>query len=340
MAITHFHSYLIHPGKNIEEDEREPIVGTELKLEGKLFDMFDEIYGATRSSCGHVVGFVSDDQQNVARNLIVTYAKGPTQNRGLKIAERLQGYTTKTPGIGLLFMVRGEENGKIKTLLSRFPADVGILAEAGQQGLNVEYLEKVFMKNSKKYKAAVYEDDSPDDKYWKGRVGDLQINDDGLRSISDYWVIDFLASTCKTTAKAGSARTAKGMRSAVKSADDPKVKSELVSAATLAPNLNGTKVSPAIIAKKLSLSKAASEVFESAFKTKELWKDEFKFDSDSFREVLSFETRELDNGAMLTAPAGDFDDIFDEKLLNEATGLSLYKTEGTPVDYRLKKAKP
>ena len=339
MSITHFHSYLIHPGKNVDEKKRKAITGTELKLEGKLYEMFTGIFDETASSCTHAVSFVSDNKQNDARDLIVSYAKGPTKKRGLKIAERLQGFTTKTPGIGLLFLVRGEKNGKIKTLLSRFPADVGILAEEEADGLNVEYLEKVFMKNSKKYKAAVYEDKSPDTKYWKGKVGDLQITDDGLRSISDYWVIDFLDSTCKTTPKSGSKRVAKMLRSAVKNANDPMVKAELVSAATLAPNLDGSKVSPSIIAKKLSLSKEAADAFE-AEANEELWSEEFKFDSKSFRDVVSFETRELDNGAILTATSGDFDDIFTEEVLDKATGLRIYKTEGTPVDYRIKKAKP
>lgn len=192
MAITHFHSYLIHPGKNIEVEDRPGISGAEIPLKGKLHDMFSVIYDESKSSCTHRVNFVTDDQSNEARDLIVPYAKGPTLNRGLKIAERLQGFTTKTPGIGLLFLVRGEENGKIRTLLSRFPAEVGILAEEGKAGLNVEYLKKVFMKNAKKYKAAVYEDDSPDSKYWKGRVADHQVSD-GVRSVSDYWVVDFLA---------------------------------------------------------------------------------------------------------------------------------------------------
>ena len=124
MSITHFHSYLIHPGKNVDEKKRKAITGTELKLEGKLYEMFTGIFDETASSCTHAVSFVSDNKQNDARDLIVSYAKGPTKKRGLKIAERLQGFTTKTPGIGLLFLVRGEKNGKIKTLLSRFPADV------------------------------------------------------------------------------------------------------------------------------------------------------------------------------------------------------------------------
>ena len=339
MAITHFHSYLIHPGKNIEVDERRAISGTEIPLEGKLYDMFCTIYAESKSSCTHRVNFVTDNQSNEARDLIVPYAKGPTIKRGLKIAKRLQGFTTKTPGIGLLFLVRGEEKGKIRTLLSRFPAEVGILAEEGDGGLNVEYLEKVFMKNAKKYKAAVYEDDSPDSKYWRGRVADHQISD-GVRTVSDYWVIDFLASTSNTPSKEGSKRLGKTVRRALKSVAAPEVKRELVNVAQLVSNLNGTKVSPKTIAKKYSLSPAATKAMREAAGNEELFGDEFKLDTTEYAAVVKFETRELDNGAILTCVSDEFSDVFTEEILDEKTGLRLFTTEGKQVDVRLNRAKP
>lgn len=339
MPITHFHSYLIHPGKNIEVEDRRDISGAEIPLSGKLHEMFRTIYSESKSSCTHRVNFVTDDQSNPARDLIVPYAKGPTLNRGLKIAKRLQGFTTKTPGIGLLFLVRGEENGKIRTLLSRFPAEVGILAEEAKGGLNVEYLEKVFMKNAKKYKAAVYEDDSPDSKYWKGRVADHQISD-GVRTVSDYWVIDFLASTSNTPSKEGSKRLGKTVKTALKNTSDPAVKRELVSVAQLVSNLHGTKVSPKTITKKYSLSSAATQAVKDAAKNDQLFNDEFKLDKAAYGAVLSFETRELDNGAILTCASGQFEDVFTEEVLDAATGLRIYSTEGKQIDVRLNRAKP
>ena len=339
MAITHFHSYLIHPGKNIVAKDRQAISGAEIPLKGKLHDMFSAIYAESKSSCTHRVNFVTDDQSNAARDLIVPYAEGPTLKRGLKIAQRLQGFTTNTPGIGLLFLVRGEENGKIRTLLSRFPAEVGILAEESKGGLNVEYLEKVFMKNAKKYKAAVYEDDAPNSKYWRGRVADHQVSD-GVRTVSDYWVVDFLASISNTPSKEGSKRLGNTVRRALKSSSDPEVKRELVNVAQLVSNLDGTRVSPKTITKKYSLTEAATQAVKEAAKNDQLFNDEFKLDKTEYSAVLSFETRELDNGAILTCPSGQFSEVFSEKLLDEATGLRLFTTEGRQVDVRLNRATP
>ena len=340
MAVTHLHSYLVHPGKNVEPVDLHAIHGATLQLKGKLYTMLNRIYQRSADECKTAISFDSESQTNEARDLVVSYAKRPRKDTGLKLAERLQLVTGGTPGMGLLFLLRGKEGKKTKTLISRFPADVGILAEEKKTGLNIEYLEKVFMKNSNKYKAACYEDSSLKTGYWKGVIVDHQIHYGVVRTVSDYWVKDFLASDCLTTPALGSSRLAKMIGEAVKHVDDPNVKSELVSAARLVPNLKGKKVSGDIIAKQFALSKAAANALEEEAKSEELFQEEFMLDAESFRSVLSYESRELNTGAILTAPAGEFDQIFTEEVLDKAKGIRLYKTKGQLSDLRLKKAKP
>ena len=72
----------------------------------------------------------------------------------------------------------------------------------------------------------------------------------------------------------------------------------------------------------------------------QLVNDEFKLDKAEYGAVLSFETRELDNGALLTCASGQFNDVFTEEILDKATGIRLYTTEGKEVDVRLNRAKP
>ncbi|QGQ22363.1 hypothetical protein F1728_06605 [Gimesia benthica] len=342
MPVTHLHSYLIYPGKNVEKSELHSIHGTTLDLSGKLFDMLNQIYNRTADECKTGVRFESTNQTNPARDLIVGYAQRPRKDTGLKLAKRLQLFTSGTPGMGLLFLLRGKEGKKTKTLISRFPADVGILAEEQTSGLNIEYLEKVFMKNSNKYKAACYEDESLSKKtgYWKGIIVDHQIHYGVVRTVSDYWVKDFLASDCLTTPAMGSSRLAKMIGEAVKKTANPNIKSELVSVARLIPNLDGKKVSGEIISKQFSLSDSAAKAFEEEAKSNELFKEEFMLDANAFRDVLSYESRELNTGAILTAPAGQFKELFTEKVVNKDKGISLYSTEGELADLRLKKTKP
>ena len=45
------------------------------------------------------------------------------------VAERLQSVTTGRSGLGLLFLINGREGGTQKTVVSRFPAEQGVLAE-------------------------------------------------------------------------------------------------------------------------------------------------------------------------------------------------------------------
>ena len=54
------------------------------------------------------------------------------------------------------------------SVMSRFPADSGILAEQTAKTLNVQFLEKIFMKSATSYKSAVYTGASPSD-FWEGR---------------------------------------------------------------------------------------------------------------------------------------------------------------------------
>ncbi len=340
MPITHLHSYLIHPGKNLKASDRRPIRGTTLDLSGQLYTMLSKIYDRAREDCTTAVSFTTDNQSNDARDLIVSYASRPRRDAGHKLAKRLQTFTDGTPGMGLLFLVRGKEGTKVRTVISRFPADVGILAEEQDGSLTVEYLEKVFMRNSHKYKAAFYEHSSLKAGYWKGHVVDHQISYGVVRSVSDYWVIDFLASNCLTTPALGSARLAKMLGEAVKKAPNPTVRDELVSAARLVPNLVGKKVSGDLVSKQFSLSPEAASVLSDEAKTEELYKEEFILDRDAFTEVLSYKSVELDTGAILSAPSNEFDTVFVEEVLDESNGLRLYKTQGTVADQRFKKVKP
>jgi len=331
---------LVHHGKNVPEKDRSVIRGTTVPLSGKLYDMLAGVYQKAQRECTTAISFTSADQTNEARELITSYATQPHQHKGLKLAQRLQGVTDGTSGMGLLFLVRGEEGGSIRTVVSRFPADVGILAEENETGLNVEYLEKVFMKNSKKYKAALYEHAAPESGYWDGHVVDHQLNADMIRSASDYWVIEFLLSNCLTTPRVGSTRLAKMIKEAVKGATSPAVKSELGSLARLLPNLSGKKVSPRSIAKKYALSVEATGALKEKAKTDHLFNEEFLFDKTSFSEVLSFKSVELKNGAILSAPSTEFEKVFEEKVMDAMTGEILFKTQSVIADMRFKKGRP
>jgi hypothetical protein len=176
MELDSIHSFLVHPGKNLEEPPE--ISGTVVAKAGRLYDMLKKVFDNSEEECQHDVAFSPNhdgQQQNECRESILAYLKKCDLTHGRHLAKRLQAVTTNRSGLGLLFLMMGKSKGKTKIVVSRFPADSGILAQEMEKGLTVEFLERIFMKSATSYKA-VYLGESHDSDFWKGKAGDKQIN--------------------------------------------------------------------------------------------------------------------------------------------------------------------
>jgi hypothetical protein len=64
--------------------------------------------------------------------------------------------------------------------------------------------------------------------------------------------------------------------------------------------------------------------------------DNFRFDAAEFDRQLPYRTVELDSGAMLTAPSGEFDKVFDQEIIDDADKIRFSAT-GTVVGEKLEK---
>ena len=214
MPVRRIHTFLVHPGR---AGDPEPIVGTEVALEGQFFNLLRDIYARSDAECETEIAFnqgPNGKQDNACRNLLVDYLRRSTLAKGRRLAERLKSVTTHRSGLGLLFLITGNEGLEPKIVISRFPADTGVLAEANRDGLTVQFLERIFMKNAKAYKAAAYQHASLENGFWLGRSVDKQI---GLATdLSNYWIKDFLGSDYRTTAAYGTRRLALAIRDALK----------------------------------------------------------------------------------------------------------------------------
>ena len=206
MPINRIHSFLVYPAKN--EETRPAISGTAVN-EGKLVEMLSTLYNSAESECDIPIIFRHDEegrQQNACRNSVVAYVRNPTLAHGRLIAERLQAVSTHRSGLGLLFLIKGTSGRDQKLVLSRFPADSGVIAEEDAGQLSVDFIERVFMKNVKTYKSALYAHASLEAGFWKGFAVDRQIS--GPQEMSEYWIGEFLMSDLRTTAAAGTKRLA------------------------------------------------------------------------------------------------------------------------------------
>ncbi len=339
MPIEHIHTYLVHPGKAVNEPSR--IRGNSLSLDGKMFTLLNDIYVNSDRDCSIEISFNPRDdgtQQNPCRDLIVAYLADPTVPHGRHIAERLEKVTTHRSGLGLLFLLVGKEGHEHKIVISRFPADVGILAEESDRALTVEFLERVFMKRATTYKAAAYQDRSLYAGFWLGRAVDKQINSDMVQ-LSNYWIAEFLDSDFRTTAAAGTKRLAVALRDAVRKSSDVAVKSEIAAAVTLGQSLNGQRLTIDEFCNRFSLSAAAKGAVAGEIKNPVLLTERFQFDAKEFAKQVPYRSIELNTGVILTADAAQFDNVIHQEVIDSREGKVRLSTEGKVTNDKLTKAK-
>ena len=335
MEITHVHSYLVHPAKSLEEQPE--ISGAKLGDEGALFEMLKGVFNSSGDECKVEISFnhnAEGEQQNDILDLVLEYVDGPTVARGRKLAKKLQLATTGKSGLGLLFLIVGQNDSTSKFVLSRFPADKGVLAEEDDDTLNVEFLEKVFMKNAKAYKAAVYSGDSDDD-FWKGHAVDKQINNKAV-ALSEYWIKGFLDSDLRTTGASGTRRLAHALKQASQKSQTASVKEAIVAACKLAPGLSGKTVSISSFCRRMNFDDAATNAVKDATKNERLFTQQFRFTSTEFAKHIKVKSVELSNGGIMMANADNFEDVFERELVDQTSQTFRYTTEGQIKDQRLK----
>jgi hypothetical protein len=337
MELQTIHCFLVHPAKH--DAESPSIGGASVPKRGKLFTMLKKVFDDAEGECQTDISFnqnAGGKQQNDTRDLLLAYIKSQHVDDGRNIALRLQGVTNLKSGLGLLFLMVGQSDGEAKLVISRFPADQGILAEEQKDRLTVEFLEKVFMKSATSYKSAVYVGKLADGDFWTGRAIDKQIN---YQQLANYWIGGFLASDLRTTGATGSRRLAMALRDAMQSVADPAAKVEIAAAVTLSGSVTGQTMSAADFCKRFGLSSIATDAVIKGIKHESLMAEHFQFDLDEFKQHISFRTVELNNGGVLTADASKFDDVFTQEIVENEKNEVRFTTQGQIIDQRLRKAK-
>ena len=334
LTITHIHTFLVHP-RNIEEAQSG---GTTVQLEGKLFGLLREVYERSEIECDIDIAFnpAGDGAQyNAVRELVLNYLSDPGLDTGLEIANALKAVTTNRSKVGMLFLIAGRENNDHKVVVSRFPADSGILAEEAERGLNVEFLERVFMKSEHSYKAATFRGPSLAAGFWQGRAIDRQMSSP-LVPASDYWVKGFLSSDFKTTSAQGTRRLGEALRKVSQSNADQGIRREIIAAATLASNMPAEEISIDDFARRFNLTAPATNAIRGQLRNLDTASERFRFEPEEFSRQIAFRSVELESGAVLTAQAGEFDRLFQQESLGG--GMMRFSTTGVPVGEKLRKA--
>lgn len=337
MAVEHIHTYLVQAGKG---SQVAPVSGgASVPLVGKIFALLESIYARSEQDCDIEISFNPREdgvQQNLCRDQIIEYIGGPTLIRGRKIADRLQQATDRRSGSSLLFLIAGQEARQRKFVISRFPTDTAILAEEGAGSFTVEFLDRVFMKSASSYKAAAYQDTSLTSGFWTGRAIDKQINSRTIQ-VSNYWIAEFLLSGFRLTPAAGTRRLGVALGNAAKASSDVQIKGEIAAAVTLASRIAGRTTSIRDFLDQSGLSDDAKAAVMKETKSSALAEERFRFDLSEFKNQIGYRSLQLDNGAMLSAEAGEFDNVFRRETLDKTEQEFRFSTTGKVVNDKLRR---
>jgi hypothetical protein len=139
----------------------------------------------------------------------------------------------------------------------------------------------------------------------------------------------------RVTPKQGTYRLAAALREAAKNADIA-VKQEIAAAATLARRLPRQSISISDFADRFNFSSEARNAISEQLKNPQLAQERFLFSAPDFANLLAYRSMELDNGAMLTAPSGEFDEVFQKEVIDKRKNEVRFTTQGTVVNDKLK----
>jgi hypothetical protein len=336
MQISSIFSFLVRPSKN--EKNQPDIGGTKIPLDGNLYYMLLTVFERAAEDCNIEIAFtpsVDGTQFNQRRSDIIDLIKNRDIDHARTLAKRLQSVTTKRSGLGLFFVVLGNENSTDRIYISRFPADFGIIAEEKNDALYVELLERVFMKNAASYKSVVFDGSNCDSDFWVGKAIDKQIGNKSV-AISSYWIHDFLLADFRTTSAQGTRRLAIAIKQTIDQTGDLEIKGELSAAARLAKSLNGQVINMENFADRFELSKKTKNALIATLKHPNLRFDQFQFSINEFSKFVRFRSLQISNGAVLTAPIGKFNECFTKSCIAEDSNKYIFSTQGTIVNERLR----
>ena len=338
MTLDHIHGYLVRP--NSSAGGTSTVRGITVPLSGPLYHEMTRIFSGADAECKIDIIFAPDtrgQQNNAAHDRIVQYARNPSEQSGRAIAEMLQQATPGGAGIGLLFLLKGQDLNKQDVLVvSRFPAEGGIIAHETSQSMTVDFVERVFRKRSTGYKSVLFKTSSLSTGFQVGRAIDRQAN--AKVEIAKYWIGDFLSCELNLQGPLGSRRLGIAISEAVKNADDPDIKREIFAVATTIRNQDGRTDSGNNHLRRSGASDAAIHAIVSEMPNSDAMNEVFPFETNEFDQHVRYRIVELDNGALLAANHAEFGEVFEmQEFPNE--NRHRFSTSGTILKERYRKLK-
>jgi hypothetical protein len=225
---------------NVEEDGKvvRRIQGGALKIQGDIRTYFGGLFVRGDDRYPILTNFRPDGgkQQNPIRTLVAELAAGAPAVRRKAAKELAIRLADATPGNvkeGLFATMVGVRDGKTRVVLWRFSAGASLrLVDANDdEDVHLEVDLKTFTKQSKQFKASMFDGKSPVTDFWSGRLRDNQVHETKTEH-AQYWVRDFLLSTSAVTDIRGTQILTRAVRAAIKETTG-ETRDQLIQAAKL-----------------------------------------------------------------------------------------------------------
>ena len=155
---------LIVPASKDEEKEID-IKGLEIQQTQKLFELVKRTFDESESICDIEIKMQetrlpsgNTTQDNEFREHLILLNEEFTLENCKWFGKLLAKITDKTTKDGILFIIKGSDDSCSKIFFCRIPAETGITVENKLHSIKFDVKEDVYVKNSKKYKAAYFYD--------------------------------------------------------------------------------------------------------------------------------------------------------------------------------------
>lgn len=333
-------AFLVPPLKvSVKAGKQIEIVGTEIPLYGRLFNMLEDLFKRSHKECEIPIHFIPEEgeQYNEIRANLLNYIENRDFTTAEKLALRLAGLTDNTMRECLLFFIYAEDNDNRELVLSRFPAEQGVVTSVTQRQLTVDVAEDIFLRGSHRYKAVLFSGRSLETDFWDALAVDKQVGGTSKvdRLSSDYWIKDFLKADFKLTSKRGSMIIGKAIRQAVAKTASLSIKHQLTSIAPLTNQLNDQLFSINDLLVRFGISEETKNHLFKEIENPQVIDQKFIFNNTTFQKYLNLKVVFMDNGAIVSGPTESFDKIWEYSETSIQNEIE-YKTKGKIIDEKIR----
>jgi hypothetical protein len=303
--------YIVAPCKRLGPDAiRDRVRGATVSLDSEIASYFLPLFV---SSEGYPIDITfaphDGEQRNDVRTLVRSIAFNDADSRSLatlELAKRLALATDERSKTGLFIVLSGLSGESSRVLLWKFPSDESLQATFRDEGLTIRLIQDAFSKQSKYFKAAMFEGTLASTSFWKGKVEDKQAKQ-RVKEVSDFWVIAFLAARPALTDVRGTKILARALRATIREADLEE-KESLIASAIVIRSQPDRHISLAEFADNY-LSEDIRPVFLKEVGEPEVAKAIFRIHRDTLESELGVKTIVLDNLFSVRGPLERFDDV-------------------------------